>query len=824
VITRDNAPVVLFVAGDTGSGLDQMLCQWPNEQPQSCQFATSNPKFGEGRHFVKINATDKAGNASVPVTQDLIIDRTPPVITILAQPPAMSANTMPSYSFNVVDALSGVKSVDCAFDDKANYAPCVSPKSMNFADGSHKFYIRSSDIAGNATEMESLFVIDATAPTVTITKSPSDYSKSSSGTFEFEGKDGLEVLTKFECRLDNAAYASCSSPKTYTGLSEGIHKFEVIGIDNVGNKSAPATRSWYVDTIAPTIAFQLTPASVSNVINPSIKYMIADSGSGVQSQECSLDGGAYAACASDGMNLSGLAAGSHSFRVRATDKAGNVGTSSFVNFDIDLAPPTVQLTSVPASYSNLAQFNFQFTARDDRSVARAECKIDSAAFVNCDSLTAHLVSALVEGGHRFAVRAIDGAGNMSAEAAYTWTVDLTGPVVAYYQLPPASALSTSVVSLGFTATDALSGIQSLECKLDGAVVTCKSGEMVTLNSLAQGVHSFVVIAKDNAGNTTTDTKSITISAPVLKTQVVDVKGNSKVDVLMIVDNSGSMAGEQANMAARFSNFLDNIKSLDWQLGFITTDMSANAVKKDGRLVELTGMSGQFILNSQMLQSTAQTVFGNTVQMGSNGSGTELGFKAAIRAIARSSDTSAESASNRALFRADAGLAMVVVSDAYDNSGTRPEDVMSAVTSKWGGNKPFVFHSIVVPQSQYTDPSRTSVIAGDPCGSYRESVQYDGREYHRLSDMTGGVKGTVCSDNYSAQLANMGKVTAELVNSVTLNCQPIDYNKDGKIDGGDVQVFTAAGAAVLDFTVTGTKVTFTNGLPIGSNQVKYYCAQ
>jgi hypothetical protein len=178
----------------------------------------------------------------------------------------------------------------------------------------------------------------------------------------------------------------------------------------------------------------------------------------------------------------------------------------------------------------------------------------------------------------------------------------------------------------------------------------------------------------------------------------------------------------------------------------------------------------------------------------------------------------------ALFRADAGLAMVVVSDAYDNSGTRPEDVMSAVTSKWGGNKPFVFHSIVVPQSQYTDPSRTSVIAGDPCGSYRESVQYDGREYHRLSDMTGGVKGTVCSDNYSAQLANMGKVTAELVNSVTLNCQPIDYNKDGKIDGGDVQVFTAAGAAVLDFTVTGTKVTLTNGLPIGSNQVKYYCAQ
>ena len=79
-------------------------------------------------------------------------------------------------------------------------------------------------------------------------------------------------------------------------------------------------------------------------------------------------------------------------------------------------------------------------------------------------------------------------------------------------------------------------------------------------------------------------------------------------------------------------------------------------------------------------------------------------------------------------------------------------------------------------------------------------------------------------NTGAQLADMGKITADLVNSVTLNCQPVDYNKDGKVDGGDVMVTTANGAPITGFTLMGTKLTFVNALPIGQNSIKYYCAQ
>lgn len=821
MVTNIATPIVNFVAGDTGSGLEQMICEWPGKAPEACSFSTANGNVAEGRYLVKISATDKATNVSDPVVQDLIVDRTPPVITFLSMPNAFTSNPKADYSFNVVDDRSGVRSVECAYDNKSAYAPCVSPQSKDLAEGAHKFYVRAIDNAGNLSESEHAFVIDLSAPTVMITKSPEDYTKSPTAVFEFVGKDGNDPITQFECRIDGGAYSACSTPKSYSGLADGLHTFEVVGIDKVGNRSAPASRSWYVDTKAPMITFVLKPDALGNKTSALFKYAISDVGSGVASSECSFDNGAYAACSMDMMSYTNLLDGTHTFQVRATDKAGNVGLSEKVSFVIDLKAPTVRLVNVPPAFSNAKDFNFTFEASDDRGIERVECRVDAGAYVVCNSLSNQMVRDLAEAGHRFTVKAVDKAGNQSAEVYYDWTVDLTPPVIAYFQFPPTSALSSAVISLGFNVTDAISGVKSVECKLDAVVVPCKAGELKTLTNLAQGIHTFEVTAFDNANNKSVDTKTISISMPVLKTQLVDVKGNNKVDILMIIDNSGSMAAEQSNMAARFNNFMEKIKMLDWQIGIISTDMSSDAPVKDGRLVELKTMPGQYILNSMMLQSTAQSVFGQTVQLGSNGSGREYGFKAAIKAIERAFDTTKPvNAPNSSLFRADSALAMVVVSDSHDDSGSRPEDLLSTVSQKWGGNKPFVFHSIVVPQG----PSTTPVGYVDPCKGYRESSSIDGREYHRLSDLTGGVKGTVCSEDFSSQLSDMGKVTSELVNSITLNCQPVDQNNDGKVDAGDVSVTTATGTPITDFTLAGTKLTFSNALPIGQNEIKYYCSQ
>ncbi len=86
--------------------------------------------------------------------------------------------------------------------------------------------------------------------------------RSVTATFEFSSEPGAT----FECRLDEAPFGSCSSPRTFTGLSNGAHTFRVRAKDAVGNIDAsPATRAWKVDTIAPTVT-DTTPSG--NKVSP----------------------------------------------------------------------------------------------------------------------------------------------------------------------------------------------------------------------------------------------------------------------------------------------------------------------------------------------------------------------------------------------------------------------------------------------------------------------------------------------------------------------------------------------------------------------------
>lgn len=85
---------------------------------------------------------------------------------------------------------------------------------------------------------------DTTAPEGVITKGPPNKSKSKTATFEFSGN---EPGATFECRLDSAAFASCTSPKRYSGLKKGSHTFEVRAKDAAGNTDqTPAVQTWTI--------------------------------------------------------------------------------------------------------------------------------------------------------------------------------------------------------------------------------------------------------------------------------------------------------------------------------------------------------------------------------------------------------------------------------------------------------------------------------------------------------------------------------------------------------------------------------------------------
>jgi hypothetical protein len=101
--------------------------------------------------------------------------------------------------------------------------------------------------------------------------------------------------------------------------------------------------------------------------------------------------------------------------------------------------------------------------------------------------------------------AVDNAGNIEAPHNLTVKIDLTPPVLTMPTLA-SSYLLNSKLTLNFSATDALSGLASMQGTLNGAPVT--SGSTVTLTKLA--TNTFTLTATDYAGNRTTQTVTFAV--------------------------------------------------------------------------------------------------------------------------------------------------------------------------------------------------------------------------------------------------------------------------------------------------------------------------
>lgn len=201
-------------------------------------------------------------------------------------------------------------------------------------------------------------IVDTNAPNTSILTNPNNPINSSAATFTFSGTDSLVGIASFQCRIDAGAWETCTSPKTYTGLADGSHTFEVRAIDTAGNPDpTPASYTWVIDTVAPNTTILTNPTNPTTDTNATFTF--GATGLGLSyTFECKLDMGSYAPCTSP-QSYTGLAVGPHTFDVRATDLAGNVDpTPANYAWTINAAASNVTVTATagtpgPTNYATL---------------------------------------------------------------------------------------------------------------------------------------------------------------------------------------------------------------------------------------------------------------------------------------------------------------------------------------------------------------------------------------------------------------------------------------------------------------------------------------
>ncbi len=311
------------------------------------------------------------GPQSFPITVDVLNDTTAPTVTLTA--PVASATLTGNVSLTATAAdQSGVASVDFLVDGSVIASSTVAPYSASWsstsvANGAHAVAAQATDVVGNRATTPSVSILVANGH---LTLAPATGSVSTSagqptpGATFTVGNDGPAPL-HFIVVCDNGATASPASgglaANVSSNVSVSVPAFTTSGTRTVGCTATTAdgsggprtfvlTVTVGADLTAPTV--NVTGPAAGAVVHGSVSFSAsAADGVGVVSVQYFVDGAAVGASAagptwSANWSSATVADGQHSVVAKASDAAGNVGTSNAITFTVNNSSPTGASLSV----------------------------------------------------------------------------------------------------------------------------------------------------------------------------------------------------------------------------------------------------------------------------------------------------------------------------------------------------------------------------------------------------------------------------------------------------------------------------------------------
>ncbi|MCB9791739.1 MAG: hypothetical protein H6741_03340 [Alphaproteobacteria bacterium] len=236
----------------------------------------------------------------------------------------------------------------------------------------------------------------------------------------------------------------------------------------------------------------------------------------------------------------------------------------------------------------------------------------------------------------------------------------------------------------------------------------------------------------------------------------------KVDVLWVIDDTGSMGEEQAALADAFPSFVDALEGvgLNYHLGVISTDAGA----EDAGLL----LGDPWIITPAAEDPAA--LFAEAAAVGTQGLGPVAGLAATLMALGEPMI----SEDNRGFRRADAALQVVVVSDDDDRS----EDFLD-------GDPATLALAFLAEEAAATGlPAFLSAVIGDPgvgCNGSR-GVALPGDTFAEVAEGSGGVVESICGADFSELVEELGALSVAVERDFPLQTEPYTDALRVSVDG------------------------------------------
>ncbi len=269
----------------------------------------------------------------------------------------------------------------------------------------------------------------------------------------------------------------------------------------------------------------------------------------------------------------------------------------------------------------------------------------------------------------------------------------------------------------------------------------------------------------------------------------------KVDILWVIDNSGSMETSQDNVAANFQSFIEKFQqtNFDYQMAVTATDAWLAPHDGDPSLArfrdgtDATGHSGVTVIKPDT--PDLEATFSNNIRLGVNGSGDERGWQSLQEALSLQANL------DEPFPRQDALLAVIFLTDEDDFSHdglynaqaqadpyNNPDlhdpmqyfDFLYNLTGSSEGDLNFIVNTIGIFDQQCLDDLSSDGFTG----------RFIAQRYVGVTDATGGYKGSLC-DDFTDVMSGISDSIIEKSTAFKLNREPDIDSIEVVVDGRDI---------------------------------------